>query len=314
MKAYRTLAITVCGLLLGCDAPVESAPTELRSGCYPRCGFNSAEVNGRSIRELHLDGQANADNMQIVGFLAPQGILGNYKLEVEGDELVAKKVGGGGELRGNGLVLATILVKKTGLLNLPVPITILGYDEVDSWADGADPVPTYALVYPDLTSVIGQRNVCNDGLLDLLTSTVSVLGGETYDLEDKTVNSGTGMSRWFTLACPGSAADKLRFLGYGPQSSSTSSDQRQATLKMMTAAYCPNSGTSYTENGTPLQWENADGTAVTPDQDGDIEAVWTKDGALCLGTPRIANTTPACSLPSCSSFTLDDGEWLTRTP
>ena len=36
----------------------------------------------------------------------------------------------------------------------------------------------------------------------------TALGGETYNLATKDVNEN--QSRWFTIACPGSAADKLR--------------------------------------------------------------------------------------------------------
>jgi hypothetical protein len=37
-------------------------------------------------------------------------------------------------------------------------------------------------------------------------------------------------------------------------------------------------------------------------------------GALCLDTTRIANTQVACSLPTCSSFALEDGDWISYVP
>ena len=197
-------------LTLGaCDAPEEHAAGAVTDRDCPtwRCGFNAAEVNGRSIRELNLDGAANSAGMKITGFVAPLGLLGNYQLAVEGDELVATKPGS--TLRGLGLVGATILVKEPGLLSLPIPITIAGYSEIPSWADDAPPVPTYALIYPDLGSLLGSRNVCVGDLSELLATSATVLGGETYDLTSKQVNAG--MTRWFTLACAGSAAAKLRY-------------------------------------------------------------------------------------------------------
>ena len=124
--------------------------------CPPwECGYNSAEVNGRAIRELNLDGEANADGVRIVGFVAPAGILGDYALTVEDDELVARA--GEKALRGAALVGATIVVSSPGLLKLPVPITIAGYAEQTAWADGAAKVPSYALVYPDVDALLGLR-------------------------------------------------------------------------------------------------------------------------------------------------------------
>jgi hypothetical protein len=303
-----------------CDEPVVELDDEALAGragspwCPTwQCGFNSAEVNGRSIRELNLDGVANGDGVRIVGVVAPPGLLG-YELDVQDDELVL--VGKTQTLRGAALIGTTLLVKPHGLA-LPLPITILGYQQIPSWAAGAPPVGTYALLYPDVSSVVGFRNVCNGNLTDILATAATVLGGETYDLDSKTVVPD--QDRWLTIACAGSAAAKLRLLGYGPQSdfdgegNPASVDQRQATLKMITADYCGD-GHSYTANGTPLQWENAEGTVQPPGATGPREAVWSADGALCLDHPRIAGTAVACDLPSCAALGLGDGEWLTHLP
>jgi hypothetical protein len=322
----QMMSLGILGFALAaCDLPDDTANagTEERNyafsngtECPPwECGFNSAEVNGRPIRELNLDGEENSGGVKIVGFLAPAGLLGNYELAVENDELVA--VGLGKTLRGPALIGATILVTAPGLLDLPLPITIAGYDELHPWAAGADPVPSYALVYPDVDAVTGIRNVCNAGILGALATSAVILGGETYDLESKTVVPD--QDRWLTIACAGSAAAKLRLMNYGPQSdfdgkgNPASVEQRQATLKMLTADYCGD-GTSYTANRTPLAWENADGTVATKSQTGDLEAVWSADGALCLETTRLADADVGCALPTCKSLGLDDGEWLTRVP
>jgi len=284
--------------------------------CPPwECGFNSAEVNGRAIRELNLDGLENESGVKIVGFIAPAGLLGNYTLGVENDELIA--VGADKTLRGSALIGATILVTTPGLLGAPLPITVAGYKDLHSWAAGADKVPSYALVYPDVEAVKGVRNVCHDSFFGALATTAVVLGGETYDLDKKTVNPD--MDRWLTIACAGSAAAKLRLMNYGPQSdfdgegNPASVHQRQATLKMLTADYC-GTGKSYTENGTALAWENAEGTVQTMTQTGKVEAVWGADGALCLESTRLAGANVECALPTCASLGLDDGEWMTRVP
>lgn len=325
MNLIKVLAFPLCWLSfapLGCDdadADAEDA-VEMRNwgiSCPPRqCGYNSAEVNGRSIRELNLDGLANGDGVKLTGFVATQALLGGYTLAVQDDELVATN--GTNTLRGAQLVGSILTIKQPGLLGLiPVPILISDYVEVDSWADDADPVATYTLLYPDLSGLF-TRNVCNGGLLDTLTTTASILGGETYNLTTKTVNA-TGTSRWFTIACPGSAADKLRLLGYGPQSDfdgtglPASVDQRQATLKMITADYC-GTGTSYTQNGTMLQWDNAAGTVAMEGPLGAIEAVWTRNGAVCLDATRIPGVTVGCSRPTCGTGALPPGEWVTHVP
>ena len=306
-------------VLMGCDVVEEvGEDVDLRTGTSTcptwKCGFNSAEVNGRAIRELNLDGAKNSAGVKIVGFLAPAGLLGDYQLDVEGDELIA--TGDGPTLRGASLVGATILVKEPGLLSVPLPITVLDYQEIPSWAAGGEPVATYALLYPDLGSLLGVRNVCNGDLVDTLATAATVLGGETYDLTSKTVQT---RPRWLTIACAGSAAAKMRLMNYGPQSDfdgaghPASVDQRQATLKMITADYCGD-GTSYTANGTPLEWENADGTVQPAAAVGAREAVWTASGALCLDHTRLAGVQVGCALPACDALSADAGEWQTHLP
>lgn len=271
-----------------------------------KCGFNAAEVNGHSLRELHLDGLTAPGGARLVGFTAPPSAFGHH-LAVENDELVARA--GTSVRRGGQLIGAVLLVALPG--GVTVPVTIAGHQQVPSWAEGRAPIAAYTLVYPEPMEISGVKNVCAGDPLDPVANVVTVLGGERYDEATKTVVPG---SRWFTLACPGSAAAKLSLLGYGPQSSATTVAQRQATLKMITADYC-GAGTSYTQNGTPLQWANRDGS-VSPASDalGPVEAVWSAHGALCLEATRIAGAQAACSLPSCAGFDLDDGEWITHVP
>jgi hypothetical protein len=307
--------------LSGCDS-AEPEPLELRNGqisdpCSQwRCGYNSSEVNGKSLQELHLGGEANAEGVELVGFLPPLGLLLDYELEVDGDELIARGgLLGTSVLRGPQLLGSTLLLRLDG--GLIVPVVIDGYQEVDSWASGAAPVSAYALVYADLAEPLLQRSVCKGTLLDPLQASVVVLAGERYDLAGKSVIAD--QPGWITLACAGSAAAKLALLGYGPnadfdgQGSPASVEQRQATLKMITADYCGD-GHSYTADGTPLYWENQSGT-VTPEPGANLdalEAIWTADGALCLDVPRLVEPNEVqCARPSCAELGLDDGEWAT---
>lgn len=307
-RTSSRIAAAILAVTVACEL-AEEPGVALQSRDCPtwKCGFNAAEVNGHSLAELNLDGVANADGARIVGFVPPPLRFG-YVLDVDGDELVARK--GGQVLRGAQMIGAILLVRLPG--GLTIPVTILGQEKVDSWAAGRPPITAYALVYPEPQELLGVKNVCTGSLLDPLANVATVLGGERYDQATKTVVSSP---RWLTLACAGSAAAKLALLGYGPQSSATTVDQRQATLKMITADYCGD-GESGTANGTPIQWENHDGSVSlgAGEAPGPVEAVWTEDGALCLEATRLAGFEAGCELPACAGLDLDDGEWRTRVP
>ncbi|MCA9694406.1 MAG: hypothetical protein KC636_32820 [Myxococcales bacterium] len=313
--------------LVGCDDDAPSDFTQggevvardyqFSGGCSMwRCGYNAAEINGESLTELHRDGLPNADGVRVVGFLSPLALLG-YKLHVIDDKFVAK---GGlllGDLEGPALLGSTILIKLSSGLTVPVIIAESG--AVDSWAAGAAPITAYTLVYVDLGNPLGYSNVCTGTLLDPLTSAVTLIGGETYDDETKTVNPN--MTNWFTLACAGSAAAKMKLMNYGPNSDFDGAGnpatvmQRQATLKMITADYC-GGGVSYTATGTPIHWTNASGL-VAPDPEeplGAFEASWDGDGALCLDAPRRPDLAASleCNLPPCTPGLIAAGEWRTE--
>jgi len=321
--------------LAACDLGEDSLDVELRNGGYscPRwqCGYNTSEINGKSLTELDLDGQANADGVRLVGFISPLGLLG-YELEVDGDSLVATSDWFlSPDLSGPDLVGSTLWIDTGALLDIPV--VIAGYEQVGSWADGSPPVDAYSLIYEDLDNGVDlsveldllgllgfdmASSVCKGTLVDPLQASVVILAGETYDSETKQIN--TDQDGWITLACAGSATAKTALLGYGPhgdlggRGSPASVDERQATLNMLTANYCGD-GHSYTDDGTALAWQNDDQSVLPFAVPGVSEAVWTADGALCLDTPRfVAREDVACALPSCANFELADGEWITHNP
>jgi hypothetical protein len=309
-------AFLACLATVGCDDR-EWDPSMLRDGEYqcPRwqCGSNVSEINGKSLQELHLGGQPNADGIALIGFTPPAGVTSTWTLDVDGDKLIARGQSGGAALSGQQLVGSTIWLQINGVGT--VPVVISGYEEVDSWAANGEPVAAYALTYADFQTAALTRSVCKGTLVDPLQAAVVVLAGERYDLATKRVIPS--QTNWITLACAGSAAAKMALLGYGPHAEFTDSsqpasvDQRQATLKMITSDYCGN-GLSYTEDGTPLAWENQSGTVALASNAGELEAIWTEYGAVCLDVPRVVDREDvACSLPSCDQFSLDDGEWVT---
>jgi hypothetical protein len=312
------ISLLVVAPMSGCDETGEAEVAFRDDGCTPwRCGYNTSEVNGKSLQELHLGGDPNDDGVELVGFLAPAGVPFDWELDVEGDALVARGGQfGNSTLSGDQLIGSTLLLQVES--NLVVPVVVADHDEVESWASNGEPVSAYALVYADLDTPSLLHGVCKGTLVDPLMASVVVLAGERYDLEDKTVIAD--QDGWITLACAGSAAAKMALLGYGPNAelegdaAPASVAQRQATLKMITADYC-GTGHSYTVDGTPLLWENQSGTVVLDPEvePGAHEAIWTANGALCLDTPRVVDPGEvSCSLPSCDGYTLDDGEWATH--
>lgn len=113
-----------------------------------------------------------------------------------------------------------------------------------------------------------------------------LIAGETYATDTGAVLlTGEQGKRWFNIACSGTALAKMKLMGYDPEEDRTTSDQRQATLRMITARYC---GTqSFTRTGQALIWQNAQkGFLRDPERVGAVEALWNKDGATCLNQPR----------------------------
>src|SRR6185436_5096972 len=94
---------------------------------------------------------------------------------------------------------------------------------------------------------------------DPATPTPAVLViGELYDPRSAEVELRIPRpGRWLNVACAGGALSKMRLMGLDPTRPSSSPDERQATLKMITAKYCGT--TSYTENGVPLFWTSLAG-------------------------------------------------------
>lgn len=313
----RLFTTVLCITLSACD-DLEREPTDLRNGGIdcPRwqCGYNTSEVNGKSLGELHLGGLPNHDGISIHSFVPPHNESPNWRLDVDGDELVARGgPNGNSTLRGHQLVGATIWlnIDESAL----IPIVISAYEEVTSWASNGKPIAAYAIRYDDANNPDVLRSVCQGTLADPSQPAVVILADERYDADTKTVIPK--QKGWVTLACAGSAAAKLALLGYGPHAKFTDDSepasvaQRQATLKMITADYC-GTGHAYTHPGMPLWWENQSGTVIPNTEPGTLEAIWNERGAVCLDDPRVVELEEVqCAIPRCDEFTLDNGEWVT---
>jgi ADYC domain len=145
--------------------------------------------------------------------------------------------------------------------------------------------------------------------------------GDHFDPDKKMVSETVLKDGWFNLACAGAVPAKMHLLRHTKAGSNsgagktTSTKQRTAMLKMMTADYCGN-GKAYTADNTPLRYKDArewytytDDPFVpgNPATYGKIEAVWGPDGALCLNDPRRTPTTVtgACTHPAVTRAEVD---------
>jgi len=118
---------------------------------------------------------------------------------------------------------------------------------------------------------------------------VVVFEGDRIDVERKTMGLQPEPD-WFNLGCAGSALSKLYFMGETVATQANPLDdaswqERQAMLKMLVADYC-GTGLAFTVVGEPLLWQGGRVSYALPPLD--LEARWNANGAICLGTPRLA--------------------------
>ncbi len=99
----------------------------------------------------------------------------------------------------------------------------------------------------------------------------------------------------------------------------TTREQRTATIKMITAAYCGR-GESFTESGVAIHWRNrAEWVELQAPTSSVFEAYWGEAGALCLDSPRLGERGDipcAAELPRCSELSqteVDASRWEWRT-
>jgi hypothetical protein len=115
-----------------------------------------------------------------------------------------------------------------------------------------------------------------------------VFEGDRINATTRTV-SRTADNRWFNLGCALHTLAKMRLTRNTLNTANGDWRRVQATLKMLSADYC-GKGTAFTAAGTPILWrQNPPGmTYRFQPQPGTLEARWNENGAICLGTPRLA--------------------------
>lgn len=272
-------------------------------GCRT-CGFSNSPLLGQfDLGEFVMGAPAPAGGFRLIGIEDPGGTM--RTVVIDKNAFVGKN--GNGNVTGAQLVGWSLVFEDDTKAQFDVEIA--AYAAPASWASGTA-VATYTLLYMDPNNGDNPTDLC-PGLGD--GTSVTLLGGETYDFATKSVEPNkTG---WTTIACRGHALAKLRMLGYAPNDGQGSTwTQRQATLKMLTADYC-GTGQSFTVVGQPLDWADSRGSFALATMDPSrLEAKWNDKGATCLDKPRHALRTDvdlACAVPLCNGdFTFGGKVWI----
>lgn len=294
--------------------------------------YTELDTGAHEINEIDISGtSANSHAVTFAGF---KDATGNpVTLSVEGGEFVATN-GFGGTVTGASLVGYVIELDVGGIVAplVDVSLEITGYTQDDAWlssASGVVRIAKYGLAQNvgTGTPLTAQQHICPNQS-DPTAASVFLLMGETYDPDNIAVNAN--QTNWLTLACEGSALAKMALLNYGPQSdfdglgNAATADQRQATLKMITADYC-GVGESFTVDGAQLYWRNRDDNVSGGwISNAALEALWDENGATCLDSTRLAgedveDIRDKCendyhvTLPACPSDPSTDPNWEWQT-
>lgn len=367
--------VTTVVALAGCPSSARSTPWT-SVGCKPAvCGGNTPIVNSFPTRELNLDGAANRDGIALIPAppLDPTATVGRCRrvarLSVEDGAFVGLDADGALACRGGDLIGARFQIETAAGV---VTITIADVAWIAPWRRGPA-IPAYLLtsdrnggkaICAEPSAWLGPGETTIDeivggeatGLLDPGEpgQYALLVAGEIYDLDTATIirdpvwqdGRPIDRSRWFNVACQGTALAKMRLLGHDPLADTRGSrpgseaaslraeagvDERQATLKMITARYC--GAASHTVPGVRINWIQqtmdralrlvrrrfAWRASVPPELDG-IEARWGRDGALCLSEPRLDSAggdaiRAACGIERCEALAAREprkGGVLTR--
>jgi hypothetical protein len=108
------------------------------------------------------------------------------------------------------------------------------------------------------------------------------------------------------FGCISGAVGKSVVWGYAPWD--FGAETHQTATRVVRADYCGD-GVSWTVTGTGLQLEDAFGVWSFADSSEATEAIWTRDGAACLGEPRLGEPVQCAngySIPDCGGDVLDD--------
>jgi hypothetical protein len=254
--------------------------------------MNSPVIDNFGFHELNLDHLAEPENHFTLDLFVDQN----------GGELVPSVTDGQlsgtgslGKVSGQALLGAGLLVTHGDTKYI---IRIQSVGRVQTWAalpSGAHPaLETYVLGWTfaeaptkELTPLC-PHPPSKDEALGLNAYDSVIFEGDRIKADSKLVSSSIEPS-WFNIGCAGNTLAKMALTGHTQADTAlgftTSTEQRQTMLKMLSADYCGD-GTPFTVAGQPLQWADDQGWMKTI-PGSQLEARWTSNGAACLMKPRV---------------------------
>ncbi len=255
------------------------------------CGMNSPYIDNLGFHSLKIDGSLGENRFQIWKF-EKNGVI--YDLHVRGGVITGTAPGHydlAAYSTANPLVGAKIHLLQDGQPSWEFLIAAVG--RVSSWANqnGSNlSIETYKLKWaiPGLPDEKFQ-DVCSgsstEGGMPLYHAVV--FEGDVIDADSKRYRGID--TNVFNIGCAGNTLAKLALMAHTEpakqQGFVTTEVERQTLLKMYSADYC-GTGKAFTVGGQPLKysddkdWINSTGLAK-------VEAVWDRNGAVCLNQPRV---------------------------
>ena len=282
-------------LVLGCAEPGELAQVDQALGCSDIwCGMNSSKLGAIYTHQFRLDGKPSED-----GFFITKAVKGSktYELDVQHGTFVFH--GESGTLTDGAVVGAMIAIKHVD--GSEYLIRIDSSERTPYWVNADAEVWTYELSWSLLQGGLPKiwQNVCTNPpgkTVDTPTmngNSAVVFEGDHVDGATKTVSADPNI---FNIGCAGHALAKMALTGHsgaGVKAAgiTTTVEQRQTFLKMVTAVYCGD-GTPFTVPGTKLDWSSDQGWLPYYYREGSLEARWTANGPSCIDTLRLEKGDP----------------------
>ncbi|MCB9700464.1 MAG: hypothetical protein H6711_01080 [Myxococcales bacterium] len=305
-------------MMAGCDEPAgfgEDGAVKVRPWGCTWCGStygNSPIISNAEVSDIHLD-LVSTGGVKLWPGTTLQGRP--FKLDI--DPITERFLGLDPsdpdvvEIKDDQFLGAKIALEMNG--GAMITLTITDYDDkVPSWSSDGGTITAYKAAYMGPDEQMHQ--LCPSTSPE--NQWFTLIADELYDRTDHTVSASP---RSVSIACVGEAAAKMKLMDFGPHGGRGASlDERQATLRMITADYC-GTGVSFTASGTQVAWRDYMSLVEPPTDEVALEAYWTKDGAYCLNTPRhaeLAEVLEECSIPTCTDDVgFSDGViWRTMLP
>ncbi len=320
---FALISLAACA-----EAPETYGTATFETGCSSGgCGENTAKVNGSDISWFRLDRLPNENGVSFVNFATSLSNMraGIYEtLDIAGNHLRYRNASGAWKAHGD-LVGSIIRISNNGVL-YDIKIAEVHYRPADWGLPCGNPcllsgepywtqaptgdAETYRLYWAKVDRFETEtfpNEVCAADEIDTAlwnrAFNAVVFEGEKYDVDTRKISftATTDFTAPFNIACIGSLPAKQELARRTSATvtntiHTTIDDDRQALVHAWAAEYC-GAGPSFTHQGhklrvrdrhywltfaAPLNWPEP------PPPNLHIEAVWDKDHAVCLDTPRLA--------------------------